>query len=170
MKVGKHMVISKLGHGCSRKAVLLDNGMVCKLPRYDSHRNMVAGPNYRIFSDLFEQFKEDKQVAKVQSMMAQGFELPAPCVGILVEYLLSLKMENLPESKFFAKCVKIKVRKKRSEETIDIKGFYENAFDKEVRTYNGRKDLKEFPYFIGDLHRRNLVNGYIVDYADISLI
>lgn len=167
MKVGKNSVISKLGSGCSRKAVLLDNGLVCKLPRYNNSWNTLGRPESGIFSELMEEFQENESVKKINKLREKGLSLTAPCVGILVEYLFSLKIEGMAGSECFAKCVEIKVRKKRKKNIIDIKGFYENALEKESK-YFEQEYLEELPYEVEDLHSNNIVNGYIVDYAALE--
>ena len=167
MKVGKNSVISKLGSGCSRKAVLLDNGLVCKLPRYNNSFNTLGRPESGIFSELMEEFQENESVKKINKLRAKGFSLTAPCVGILVEYLFSLKIEGTEGSEYFAKCIEIKVRKKKKEDIIDIKGLYENALEKESKRFR-YEYIEELPYEVEDLHSNNIVNGYIVDYAALE--
>lgn len=168
MKVGKNIVTAKLGSGCSRKAVLLDNGMVCKLPRYKSSWNHLGRPDGVVVMDLLREFQNDEAVVKINKLKAKGFELPAPCKGTLTEYLFSLKIKDLPEAKYFAKCIEIKVRKKRNENAIDIKGFYEDANEMKEGTYSHWSDLNDLPYEVEDIHSGNIVNQYIVDYAALN--
>ena len=167
MKVGKNLVVSKLGSGCSRKAVLLDNGLVCKLPRYNNSFNTLGRPEWGIVPELMEEFQENESVKKINKLKERGFSLTAPCVGILVEYLFSLKIEGMEGSEYFAKCIEIKVKKKKKEGIIDIKGFYENALEKEPKDFEFEY-ITELPYEIEDLHSDNIVNGYIVDYAALE--
>ena len=158
-----------LGQGCSRKAFLLENNLVVKLPKDDAPRAFAGSPSRQSFSMLLEEFDTNPSVAKVIKHMQKGMILESASRGILTEYLLSLYMEDKEEEKFFAKCIEIKVRKRRNIDEIDIKGIYENAKAKpRVDSYNFLDQPIVGEYSLYDLHQGNLVNGYIVDFAALD--
>lgn len=158
-----------LGQGCSRKAFLLENNLVVKLPKDNAPRAFAGSPSNISFSMLLEEFDTNPSVAKVIKKMEKGLILKDASKGILTEYLLSLYMEDKEEEKFFAKCLEIKVRKRRNLDEIEIKGIYENAKSKpKVKSgkFLDRPILEEYSLY--DLHQGNLVNGYIVDFAALD--
>ena len=158
-----------LGQGCSRKAFLLENNLVVKLPKDNAPRAFAGSPSANSFSMLLEEFETNPSVAKVIKHMEKGLILKHASRGILTEYLLSLYMEDKEEEKFFAKCIEIKVRKRRNIDEIDIKGIYENAKSKpRVDSYNFLDQPIVDEYSLYDLHQGNLVNGYIVDFAALD--
>ena len=158
-----------LGQGCSRKAFLLENNLVVKLPKDDAPRAFAGSPSADSFSMLLEEFDTNPSVAKVIKHMQKGMILKSASRGILTEYLLSLYMEDKEEEKFFAKCIEIKVRKRRNVDEIDIKGIYENAKVKpRVDSYSFLDEPVVGEYSLYDLHQGNLVNGYIVDFAALD--
>lgn len=158
-----------LGQGCSRKAFLLENNLVVKLPKDNAPRAFAGSPSANSFSMLLEEFETNPSVAKVIKHMEKGLTLKHASRGILTEYLLSLYMEDKEEEKFFAKCIEIKVRKRRNIDEIDIKGIYENAKSKpRVDSYNFLDQPIVDEYSLYDLHQGNLVNGYIVDFAALD--
>lgn len=158
-----------LGQGCSRKAFLLENNLVVKLPKDNAPRAFAGSPSANSFSMLLEEFDTNPSVAKVIKHMEKGLILKHASRGILTEYLLSLYMEDKEEEKFFAKCIEIKVRKRRNIDEIDIKGIYENAKSKpRVDSYNFLDQPIVDEYSLYDLHQGNLVNGYIVDFAALD--
>lgn len=167
MKIGKNTVTERLGSGCSRNALLLDNGLVCKTPRYDDPNNDCGISTMTIFNELLREFENVEAVVKVRKLQKKGYSLPEPCRGILTEYLFSLKIRDEVASEYFAHCVKVKVRKRKNHSLIDIKGFYENAYDKERLWDREEEAMEQLPYNVGDLHCANYVNGYIVDYASL---
>lgn len=158
-----------LGQGCSRKAFLLENNLVVKLPKDDAPRAFAGSPSCQSLSMLLEEFDTNPSVAKVIKYMEKGMVLKHASRGILTEYLLSLYMEDKEEEKFFAKCIEIKVRKRRNIDEIDIKGIYENAKTKpRVDSYSFLHKPIVDEYSLYDLHQGNLVNGYIVDFAALD--
>lgn len=158
-----------LGQGCSRKAFLLENNLVVKLPKDDAFRAHAGSPSANSFSMLLEEFDSNPSVAKVIKHLENGMALKWASKGILTEYLLSLYMEDKEEEKFFAKCIEIKVRKRRNIDEIEIKGIYENAKAKpRVDSYSFLVEPIVDEYSLYDLHDGNLINGYIVDFAALD--
>ena len=149
-----------LGQGCSRKAFLLENNLVVKLPKDNAPRAFAGSPSANSFSMLLEEFDTNPSVAKVIKHMEKGLILKHASRGILTEYLLSLYLEDKEEEKFFAKCIEIKVRKRRNIDEIDIKGIYENAKSKpRVDSYNFLDQPIVDEYSLYDLQQGNLVHG-----------
>ena len=167
MKIGKNIVTETLGNGCSRTALLLDSGLVCKIPRYNDPNNDCGASGNNILNELLKEFQNIEAVVKINKLRKKGYSLPEPCKGILIEYLFSLKIRDEIASEYFAHCLEIKVKKKRNERFIDIKGFYENAYDKERLWDRDEEAMENLPYEVRDLHCENYVNGYIVDYASL---
>lgn len=158
-----------LGQGCSRRAFLVENNLVIKLPRDNAPWSTAGSPSLNSFSMLLEEFDNNPSVAKVIKLMEKGMTLKAASRGILTEYMLSLFLENKEEEKFFAKCIEIRVRKRRNVDEIDIKGIYENAETKpRIDSYSFLDKPAVEDFYLHDLHQGNLVNGYIVDFAAID--
>ena len=161
--------MKRIGQGCSRTAYLREDGKIVKKPRYKAFHSDAAEPDQRIIDRLLIElsalYPENKNIAKVLTLMEKNYYIAPPCMGILAEYLVSLYIRSRSLSTNFALCEDIKVRKKTNVEEVSIIGVYENAEEKVLEDgYISRGDL---PFSIGDLHPGNYVNGIIVDYANI---
>lgn len=156
--------MKKIGQGCSRSAYLREDGKIVKKPRYNAPDYDAAQPDSVLISALIDQFPENAKLQKVVEFMDKGYYIAPPCAGILAEYLVSLYISNRAFANNFALCEDIKVRKKPGAEAVSIVGVYENAEEKE---YDPRCEDYILPFFIGDTHAGNYVNGILVDYANI---
>ena len=172
--------VRKLGEGCSRKAYLMENNLVCKIQRKEDSDTSLGSPGIGLFDYLLYNSK-NKKVIKIRERMEKGFSLEYGSKGILTEFLISELIEDRQVSKHFALCKDIQSRKRNKTTVIEIKGLYENAFEKssslhieEKKAFNESVYYGDFPISedieIDDVHMENFTEGVVTDYACVRWI
>ena len=176
MKAFKTSSKKVLGWGCSREALEMENGYVCK--KDSGWSNRYAGcPDDDVLSNLILEYSHLEQVQKFLELEKEGYNLSGGGYGILAEFLVSqIAMEQGFES-ILALCLDIRIRRNNKNNYMDIVGLYENA----VTSTKGR-DISErddmtiedmelvidgLDFVIKDIHSGNMINNLIVDYACI---
>ena len=164
-----------LGYGCSRMAIRLDDGQICKVPLIGSRYESAGSSSHKAVYNMVDEIKAEYFDINIAVFMEKSKQITVPesSFSIFAEYVMSRYLELFHSElmRFYALCHSLEFHtvELNGNEVLKVLGLYDNANYLEYPDNDNYTIPYKFGnYSISDLHGGNYVNGRIVDYAMIK--